>query len=577
MPAETFVALMRDRAEQHPERVACAFLGDGENVTEALTYREVDAEARRLADAIGRRLAPGARALIACEPGLNFVRSFFGCLYAGVIAVPVVPPTPPRQDLGAARVRTILADCGAEATLTTSLVQEISGASQPFGATPVMLVDGPATGDAATWRDPGVRPGSLAFLQYTSGSTRTPRGAMITHACLMANQRAIAISMASPPGIRAVSWLPMYHDMGLIGMMLQTFHGGSTVYLMSPLHFMQQPSRWPRAISRYRAHTSGGPNFAYDLAARRADEQLLGELDLSCWRIAFCGAEPIRTESLRRFGATFARAGFDPSALVGCYGLAESTLLVTCSHAADQKELAVDRAALERDEVRPAAPDAPGSARLASSGSACDDYDLRIVDPGTTRPTAGGRVGEIWVSGPSVGAGYWRRPEETEETFHATLPGTGGRYLRTGDLGFCHEGQLYVTGRLKDLLIVRGRNIHPQDVEDTAQRAHRLCRPGGTAAFATQAGQVVLVQESAATAPGELAEVAAATRRAVLEAQQVSLAELILVPPREVPKTSSGKVQRSACRRMALAGELTVLYRDADTTTDRPAHATAEV
>lgn len=564
MGGETFVALLQERAGQHPDRQACAFLGDGENVTESLSYQDIDTEARRLADAVARRLAPGARALIACEPGLDFVRAFFGCLYAGVVAVPVVPPVPPRQDLGATRVRTTLADCGAEAVLTTSLVQATSGTSQPFGATPVLLVDGPAAGDAESWRDPGTRADSLAFLQYTSGSTTMPRGVMITHANLLANHRAIAAALAFPPESRWVSWLPMYHDMGLIGTLLHTLYGGSTVYLMSPLHFMQQPDRWPRAISRYRAYASGGPSFAYDLAARRTDTRRL-ELDLSCWRIAFCGAEPIRAESLRRFGATFANAGFDPSSLVGCYGLAESTLLVSGSKAADEKELTVDRVALERDQVVLAAPGARETTVLISSGRVPDDYDVRIVDPQTARPTAEGAIGEIWISGPSVAAGYWRRPELTEETFHARLTGADRRYLRTGDLGFRHEGQLYITGRIKDLLIVRGRNIHPHDVEDAAQRAHRLCRPGGAAAFTAQSGQVTLVQESVATVPEELAEVAAALRRAVLEEQQVRLAELILVPPREVPKTSSGKVQRAACRRMALAGELAVLYRDADT------------
>jgi acyl-CoA synthetase (AMP-forming)/AMP-acid ligase II len=577
MPGETLVALLRERAEQHPDRSACAFLGDGEHVTEALSYREVDAGARQVADMVGRRLAPGARALVACEPGLDFVRAFLGCMYAGVIAVPVVPPTPPRQDLGAERVRAILADCGAEIVLTTTLVRAISGTNQPFGGIPALLVDGPIAGDAEQWRDPNARADALAFLQYTSGSTGTPRGVMLTHANLLANQRAIAASLAVPAQTCVVSWLPMYHDMGLIGMLMHNLYGGSTAYLMSPLHFMQRPGRWLQAISRYRAYISGGPNFAYDLAARRVDERDLGELDLSCWRVAFCGAEPIRVESLSRFGTRFAPAGFDPSCLVGCYGLAESTLLVSAAHASDPKEVTVDRAVLERDEVVLAVPGTAGSTTLVSSGRVDVDYEARVVDPRTLEPRAEGSIGEIWVSGPSVAPGYWHRPAETDETFKASLPGTSGRYLRTGDLGFLHEGQLYITGRIKDLLIVRGRNIHPHDVEDAAQRAHRLCRRGGAAAFTGHAEQVVLVQESATSVPAELAEVAAAVRRAVLEEQQIRLAELILVPPREVPKTSSGKVQRSACRRMALADELPVLYRDVDTTADLSARNTAGV
>jgi acyl-CoA synthetase (AMP-forming)/AMP-acid ligase II len=567
MRSETFVALLRERAEQHPGRRACAYLGDGERITETLTYAELDAEARGVADMVGRRLAPGARALIACEPGMNFVRAFLGCMYAGVIAVPVVPPAPPRADLGAARMRGILADCGAEAVLTTRMVQAMSGAGQPSGATSALLVDGPIVGRPDSWRDPGVRPDTLAFLQYTSGSTGNPRGVMVTHANLLANQRAITVSLGVPSEVCYVSWLPTYHDMGLIGMLLHPLYGGSTAYLMSPLHFMQRPDRWLKAVSRYRAHVSGGPNFAYELTARRAGALDLGELDLSSWRVAFCGAEPIRAATVRRFGETFAAAGFDPACLVGCYGLAESTLLVSGAQAGDPKEMRVDQAALERGEVIVTARHGSGTVTLASCGRACDQYDVRIVDPRTAEPCPGGRVGEIWIGGRSVAAGYWRRPGETHEAFGAALPGTDRRYLRTGDLGVLHEGQLYLTGRIKDLLIVRGRNIHPHDVEDAAERAHQLCRPGRGAAFAIEDGRVVLVQETTASDPGALAEVASAVRQAVLEAQQFRLAELMLVAPRQVPKTSSGKVRRSACRKMALAGELALRYRDSDRTT----------
>jgi acyl-CoA synthetase (AMP-forming)/AMP-acid ligase II len=577
MRSETFVALLRERAERHPGRRACAYLGDGERITEALAYGELDADARAVADMVSRRLAPGARALIACEPGVSFVRTFLGCLYAGVVAVPVVPPAPPRPDLAAMRVRGILADCGAEAVLTTRAIQAMSGAAQAFGATPALLVDGPLVGEPDSWRDPGLRPDTLAFLQYTSGSTGNPRGVMVTHANLLANQRAITVALGVPSEVCYVNWLPTYHDMGLIGMVLHPLYGGSTVYLMSPLHFMQQPARWLRAVSRYRAHVSGGPNFAYELTARRAGALDLGELDLSCWRIAYCGAEPIRAATVRRFGETFGAAGFDPACLVGCYGLAESTLLVSGAQAADPKEVTVDQAALEHGEVIVARRYESGTVTLASSGRACGQYDVRIVDPRNAEPCPGGRVGEVWIAGQSVAAGYWHRPRETHETFDAALPGTDRRYLRTGDLGFLHDGQLYLTGRIKDLLIVRGRNVHPHDVEDAAQRAHQLCRPGGGAAFATEDGRVVLVQETTASDPAELVEVAAAARQAVLEAQQIRLDELMLVAPRQVPKTSSGKVRRSACRTMALAGELAPLYRDSDRTLSASAIDAAEV
>jgi acyl-CoA synthetase (AMP-forming)/AMP-acid ligase II len=564
--ADTFVALLRQRAQRHPDRLACAFLGDGENVTDQLTFAGLDEESRRVADLLARRLTPGARALLVCEPGLGFVTAFFGCLYAGVVAVPVVPPTGPRSTSGQARIRAILADCGAEAILTSGLVRDADGEAALFGDTPRIALDATRQGDANAWRDPGVRAGTVAFLQYTSGSTAAPRGVVLTHANLLANERAIAWSLDVPAGATWLSWLPMYHDMGLIGTLMQPLYRGAAAYLMSPLHFLQSPARWARAVSRYRAHVSGGPNFAYELAARRVKPDDLAGVDLSSWQVAFSGAEPIRAQTVARFAAAYAPAGLDPACLVGCYGLAESTLLVTGAWATDPKTTTVRADELGHGRVVPAtgtSTDTHTDTRtLVSSGRVYSEYAVRIVDPATREVLPDRQVGEIWVAGPAVAAGYWHRPAETAETFGARLSGDERTFLRTGDLGFFDDGQLYVTGRTKDLLIVRGRNVHPHDIEDAAGRAHPFARPGGAAAIALDGEQVVLVQETRGGNPGQLAEVVAAVRRGVLEDQQVRLSAVYLVAPREVPKTSSGKVRRADSRRALLAGELRVLYRD---------------
>jgi acyl-CoA synthetase (AMP-forming)/AMP-acid ligase II len=578
MAADTYVSLFRENAAARPGQSAVAFLGDGEEITAELTYTQLDERARRVADAIGRRLAPGARALLVFEPGLGFIEAFLGCMYAGVAPVPVVPPSPPRFDAGIERVKGILADCSAEAVLTTELLGPLLGGLA--GTTPLMPPAVLAAGDPGAWRDPGIGPESVAFLQYTSGSTGQPRGVVLSHRNLVANQRAIAWSLGIPREVNWVTWLPMYHDMGLIGMVLHPLCTGSTTYVMSPLHFMQQPGRWVRAISRFRAAVSGGPNFAYELTARKLSGADLAGLDLSCWRVAYCGAEPIKTETVERFGETFGPAGMDPACLVGCYGLAEATLLVSGAWRTDPKTVRISRRALQAEGMSKAAgataaarnPESDGDAvTVASSGRIFAEYDVRIVDPRTRTALPDGRIGEIWVAGPSVATGYWRRPQDTEATFRATLAGDGTTadrgttaYLRTGDLGFIRNGQLHVTGRIKDLLIVRGRNVYPHDVEHAAHAAHALARPGGAAAFTLDYDQVAVVQETSAAEPAALSEVAAAVRRAVIEAEGLALSAVYLVPPREVPKTSSGKVRRRECLRALRDGELTVLHASHD-------------
>ncbi len=568
MAADSLAGVLRDHADRQPDRVACGFLPDGESDLTALTYAQLDHEARRIADLLADRLAPGARAILVYDPGIEFVAAFFGCLYAGVAAVPVTPPSPPGLELGLASLQRIRADSGAEALLTTrslhGLAATLPQLTELLGEVAWIATDRPTLGDAKAWRDPGIGSSTVALLQYTSGSTSDPKGVVVRNANLMANQEAIAWALQIPEDAVMVGWLPMYHDMGLIGTLLSPLYRGSSCYLISPLHFLQRPARWLELVGRFHAYISGGPNFAYDLCVRRVSEEERAGLDLSDWRVAFNGAEPIRADTVRRFQDTFGPCGFRPEALVGCYGLAEATLLAAGAWSSDPKFLTLDRADMEeraRVTVRPLG--SPGSLELVPAGNVPPGHEVLIVDAAGA-PLGPGRIGEIWFRGPSVAAGYWNQPEETEAVFGSTPANRPqDRFLRTGDLGFVMHRRLYVSGRLKDLLIVRGRNVYPQDVETAAQAADARLRAGGGAAFPIDVdGEefVCLVQETTASDAAELERIARVIRSKVYEDLGVALKEIYLVPPRSIPKTSSGKVRRHATREASLSGRLSVLH-----------------
>ncbi|WP_171075114.1 fatty acyl-AMP ligase [Nonomuraea basaltis] len=565
MAERTLVELVGRRAAEAPGELAFGFLADGDADLRVLTRAELDARARQVACDLADRVAEGGRVILLYEPGLAFVTAFFGCLYAGVVAVPAYPPL---QHAGRDRVAGVAADCGAEAVLTTRLLQETVAGVLP--ALPIMVTDVPANG-GDSWRDPGVDPDTVAFVQYTSGSTAAPKGVVLTHANLLANQQAIGRALHVPEHAVVASWLPMYHDMGLIGTIMYPLYRGAPCYLMSPLHFLQRPARWLELISNFGVSVSGGPNFAYDLCARRVTDEELASLDLTTWRVAFSGAEPIRASTVQRFTRRFAPCGLRPDALVGCYGLAEATLLVTGAGPEDREVLIADRASLEHGHLAAPVPaaerslagtasTAPRSGRetteLVPSGRVAPGHELLIVDPETLTPRPDGHVGEIWVRGPSVAAGYWKRPGDA---FQAHLAGGGdGPYLRTGDLGLLWKKSLYVTGRIKDLLIVRGRNIHPHDVEDAACVSGGHVRRGAGVAFALNEG-VALVQETTAD-DAALAPLAGEIRSTVLRDLGVRLDAIYLVPKGTVPKTSSGKVRRAAARAAVLAGTVPVRF-----------------
>jgi acyl-CoA synthetase (AMP-forming)/AMP-acid ligase II len=558
----TLVALLRYRAELDPEQLGFRFLSDGEARAATLSYGELDRGARAFAAELQSLHRPGDRALLVYPPGLELVSAYLGCLYAGSVAVMVAPPTPARLARFLTRAAAICRDAAPTVVLTTPEVHRLlsDAALPPELAAPRWRMTGEGReGAASDWHDPGAGPDDLAFLQYTSGSTTEPRGVLVTHGNLMENLRAIRRTFRQPPGTESVCWLPPYHDMGLVGGILAPLYLGNAVTLLPPAAFVQRPSRWLHAISRYRATVSGGPNFAYELCVRRATLEQCEGLELGAWEVAFNGAEPVDPGTLRRFAERFARYGFRATAFKPCYGLAEATLLVAAPPGRAPPSVRTFRAdELQRDRVRPAAESEAGGTALLSYGPPVERVE--IADPETCARCPPGVVGEIWVSGPSVARGYWSQPGEGGTAVGALLAGTTApTWLRTGDLGFLLEGELFVTGRLKDLIIVDGANHYPQDLERTAVAAHPALFAAEAAAFSARLpdGEGVVV----AVAPHRRIEVPAAElrqaiRAAVTAAHDVRLHQVVLVRTGGLPRTASGKIRRALCRTGYLDGTL---------------------
>jgi acyl-CoA synthetase (AMP-forming)/AMP-acid ligase II len=570
----TLVELLRTRAEQDPDRLAYAYLKDGEDVSATLTFAELDAQARRIAGALQAIGTDGDRALLLYAPGLEFVSAFFGCLYANRIAVPAYPPHPSRFAQALPRLRAIVEDARPRALLTTAsmaaLAETMRSAEPALAGMQVVATDAIPPEVADAWEPPRVHPDTLAFLQYTSDSTATPKGVMVSHGNLVHNVAMTTRVFRASRDAPMVSWLPVYHDMGLIGCILHPMYVGSSTYLMSPAAFLQRPLRWLNAVSRFRAHTSGGPNFAYDLCVRRTTPEQRASLDLSSWRVAFNGAEPVRAQTIEEFSRTFEPYGFRPDAAYPCYGLAEATLYVSGGAAgAGARVETFDPEALARGVASRATVTGVLGRALVSCGQSWDGHRAIIVDPERRTRRADGEIGEIWVKGPSVAQGYWNRADQTIETFGAHVAEeSDGPFLRTGDLGFVDDGELFIAGRLKDLIIVDGRNHYPQDIELTVEACHPAMRPGCSAAFSVDVGgeeRLVVVAEidPAACAPGEPAQPGAevdrlirGARRAVATNHDLDLHALLLLRPGAIPKTTSGKIRRRACRDGFMSGTL---------------------
>jgi len=555
----TLVQALQQRAAGQPDRIALRFLAEEASEGAVLSYHQLDLRARTIAAALQAQVPRGERAVLLFPSGPDYVAAFFGCLYAGVIAVPAYPPESARQH-HQERLLSIIADAEPRLILTRSSLRDpllqMSEHLSAADAPQLLCVDSLDSQLAADWRAPDLRPDDIAFLQYTSGSTALPKGVEVSHGNLVANELLIrrGFGIDLNPDDVIVSWLPLYHDMGLIGGLLQPIFSGVPCVLMSPGYFLTRPLRWLEAISEYGGTISGGPDFAYRLCSERVSDAALERLDLSKWRVAFSGSEPIRQDSLDLFSRKFATSGFTADSFFACYGLAEATLFVTGGQRGRGiANLEVSDTALAQNLAEPGV----GSV-LMSCGASQPEHAVQIVDAVSGEPLTENQVGEIWAAGPSIARGYWRNPDASSKTF---VQRDGRTWLRTGDLGFLRYGELFVTGRLKDMLIVRGHNLYPQDIEQAIEREVDVVRKGRVAVFA--------VTENGVDGIGIAAEISRsvqkilkpdalinAIRQTVAEAFQEAPAVVVLLNPGALPKTSSGKLQRAACRARLADGSL---------------------
>ncbi|WP_026736727.1 fatty acyl-AMP ligase [Fischerella sp. PCC 9605] len=564
----TFVELLSYRAQKQVEQKAYTFLKSGETEAEKLTYGELHLQAQAIAASLQSLNAGGERALLLYQPGLDFIAAFFGCLYAGVIAVPAYPP---RKNQNLSRLQAIAADAQAKVVLTsTSLLDNLQASSNKEGlgisGLHWLATDGLSHDVAQTWQPQELNGDTVAFLQYTSGSTGNPKGVIVSHHNLLSNSATIQKLFGHTTNSQGLIWLPPYHDMGLIGGILQPLYSGFPVVLMASVDFLQKPIRWLQAISRYKATTSGGPNFAYDLCIRKVTPEHLENLDLSSWEVAFTGAEPVRAETLEQFASTFAPCGFRKEAFYPCYGMAETTLIVSGGEkTALPITCNVEAAALEQNRVVKNQGTQEDTRTMVGCGQSPPEQKIVIVNPESLTLCPPEQVGEIWVAGPSVARGYWNQTEQTEKTFRAYLADTSeGPFLRTGDLGFLQGGELFITGRLKDVIIIRGQNHYPQDIELTVEKSHPALRPGCGSAFAIDfkgSERLVIVQEVERSYLRKLnvQEVVGSIRQAVVAEHGLEVFATVLVKTGSIPKTSSGKIRRQACRAAFLSGNLDVV------------------
>jgi amino acid adenylation domain-containing protein len=564
----TLVDLLRTRAIYQPDFLGYTFLADGESKEVNLTYGDLHRQACAIAAALQEAGMAGERALMLFPPGLEFLTAFFGCLYSQVVAVPAYPPDRTRLNRTLPRLRAIIADAQAKVVLTTTpilaLAEPFFAQAPDLASLKWLATDSVAMTAGEDVEPTGIDPDTLAFLQYTSGSTGAPKGVMLSHANLLHNASVLHYAFSHTTEDRYASWLPTFHDMGFMVGILQPLFAGIPAVLMSPVAFLQSPIRWLRAISRYKATTSGGPNFAYDLCARKITPEERATLDLSSWSIAFNGSEPIRAETLKRFAATFESCGFRREAFYPCYGLAEATLIVSGGH---KPELPVVKTfsarAIEANLVIAPDENDRDAIEMVSSGQSLPEGKIRIVDPESLIECLEGEIGEVWVSSPSVAQGYWHRSQESEQTFAAHIRDTEeGPFLRTGDLGFLQDGELFVAGRRKDLIIIRGHNHYPQDIEQTVERCHAALKPGCGAAFSVDAEgeeRLVVVQELDDKEQPPVDSIIESIRRAIADEHAIQAYGVVLVKSKTIHKTSSGKIQRHACRNGFVSGNLDVV------------------
>jgi acyl-CoA synthetase (AMP-forming)/AMP-acid ligase II/acyl carrier protein len=583
----TLVELLRQRAAAMGNKQAFSFLrGNGEQEA-SLTYRSLHERAMAIAGELQALAPPEERAILLFPPGLDFIAAFFGCLYAGIVAVPAAVPSRNRMT---SSVEAIAAASKPSLVLSTANHREHAKRTYAHGSglseIPWIAVDRIGLDRQYAWRDPQVGQRQTAFLQYTSGSTSVPKGVMLSHGHLLCNASLIQEAFGTTTESRAVFWLPLYHDMGLIGGVIQPVYCGGTSTLMAPASFLSRPALWLETISQQRATISGGPDFAYDLCARKISAEERAQLDLSPWELALLGAERIRPQTVEQFSRVFAPSGFRRESLFPCYGLAEATLMVSGGPRQEPPAiLHVTADSIAQNRIEIAAAQDTTCRSLVGCGENLQGQSVLIVDPQTHVSVPDGRVGEIWVQGGSVACGYYEDPKATAATFQARLADTGeGPFLRTGDLGFLHQRQLFVTGRLKNLIIIRGRNHYPEDIEQTIDSVCKGLRVGYCAAFSVDVqdhDRLVVVQEVEPRHRDLDADAAMqAIRTAIAVRHELEVHAVVLVKAGTVPKTSSGKTRRAACRERYLRGELEILAAwqvPADEPEVEPADAPAEV
>lgn len=551
----SFVSILRGLAQERPDDIALIIVNeqDGMAVDTPFTYAELDQRVRALAVQLQQRFDKGNRVLLMLDNDDHYAVAFFACLYAGLIAVPVFPPESARHQ-HLSRLTGIALDAQASCVLTVNKVLDLVTASVRELGTPVIAIDAIGKEGADDWIPHTPLDDDIAFLQYTSGSTSAPKGVMVSHGNLVANELAIGQALAIGPRDIIVSWLPLFHDMGLIGGLLQPFYQGIKLVLMTPRYFLERPVRWLQAIARHGGTVSGGPDFSYRLCLERIKDAQLASLDLSSWRVAFSGAEPVRHETLDAFVERFAITGFAQQSVCPCYGLAEATLMVSTNRSAEQLALAFDANALRQGQavqlVKGQIVSQLEERLLVSNGDVVEGHQVSIRHADTGVARKDGETGEIWVNGPSIAKGYWNKPEATANTF---VEQDGDLWLRTGDLGFIHQQQLYVAGRIKDLIIVRGHNLYPQDIEQVVEHEVEAVRKGRVAAFAVDGagGEGIGLAVEISRSLQKLIPVenlVAALSAAVSDSCGESLQVVVLLNPGALPKTSSGKLQRQACR-----------------------------
>ena len=566
----TLVELLQYRAETQPDDLAYQFLVDGKKEGAAYTYAELDQWARAIAAFLQQQKAKGERALLLYPQGVEVVAAFCGCLYAGVIAIPVPPPDAGRMKRTLPRLREIIKDAKASIVLSNDRIINLikdSGLEFPeFNEMRWVDTESIDIELAKDWQDPEVDKDVLAYLQYTSGSTSTPKGVMLSHYNLLHHSAYLKRACGYTSDGPSVTWMPYFHDYGLVEGLMQPLYNGAPCYIMAPLAFVKRPLRWLQAIQKYGATHSQAPNFAYELCLRRIKPAKREGLDLSSWKSAGNAAEPINPRVLREFYEAFSEYGFQKEAASPAYGLAEATLLVSTTPIGREPViLLLEAAELEKGKIVPATLESSYVREAVSCGSLVCETEVAIVNPDTLVRCADDEVGEIWVRDPGVAHGYWQRPDATRETFEAQIKGEGAkRYLRTGDLGFMQEGELFITGRIKDLIIIRGTNHYPQDIEWTVQQTGPAMRPDYGACFSIiEDGeeQLVVVQEIERQHQRDLNadDLMAEIRQAISEAHELQVYAIALVKSGNVLKTSSGKIQRRKCKASFLAGELEVL------------------